>query len=743
MPSSVDTALRTSTVFLVMLSYLALTSVSTFGVEVVLVAVAVLAAAPILERIDRKTPNYRRVTSTITLIFALVALPQMVLRLGVLVALTILCMYIQSYLLVHEKKVRDYQYIFLMAFFLVVSACAQNPEASLGLVVPFFILAIVWAFGMLQIRKDVATAPEMPTGTLLPVAERDRFVPAEGTVLHEQPRLISGNLTIYLAFTAAGCFLLSLAIFAVTPRMEVGMLGGSSINIRPSAVDDSVNLAKGGRIGSSTEPIMRVKFPDEPDGKYEGPLFWRVTALNRYLGSEWDRVRVDEQDFSDWRPRRHHDPASPVRRVTQEIYLDDPPGFGVPCLPYPIDAVATPRSSATLEHDRSGDFTIFALRRRSPVLNYEVLSDVGSPAPEALRKYPERFAAHRGQRGFPFLYERVMGLRSYNILTQEDLSEESRQLAQQITNEYDNPYDKASAIVQWFQGARFVYSLSVPSPGDMDPIEFFLHRTRAGNCELYASAMALMLRSLGIPARVVSGYRGGEWTPGDQAYFVRRNMAHMWVEVYFIDHGWVTFDPTPATDTETRVGAISRYISRNILNFKMIWFRDVVGYTGGIRMSDLRNLSLGLVWFDFNMIRETVLQRPLLSGIVPKIVLWGSLLAGAVAGIFLLIVRRPRITVKRFTFTRDQIRATRLFGRLKRRLRGLGAQCTGRTAAEIYRNLDRDLLQYAGPIGEVMIAYRDARFGGRPLDRKRYAALNRTIRGLGKTRGNGNQATNR
>ena len=740
MPKSVDSALRISTALLVMLSFFGLTSVSSFGVETVLVAIAVLAIAPITERIDGRTPHFRRVTMLLTLAFSLVLLPQLIASLGVLVALTILCIYIQGYLLLHRKSVRDYQYIFLMAFFLLVSACAQNPEPVFGLVVPFFTLAIVWSFGMLQIRKDATATPDIPLGVLLAKTPKDRFVPSEGVAPQEQPRVIGGNLIGYLMLTAACCFVLSLAIFALTPRMEVGMLGGSDLNLSPPDVPNTVNLKQGGRIGSSQEPVLRVRFPEEEGGKYDGDLYWRVTTLNRYIGSRWDRVPIDEDEFKDRahqqaRSEGHTPRSQPLRStqrpVFQEIYLDAPPAFGIPCLSLPRWAQAR---NAQLDWDRAGDLTVIARRQRNSALDYEVMSDVSQPDPETLRQCPERHTDLRRRRGFPFLYRADMDMQPYEVLTQEDLPEEVRRLARELTGPYDNPYDQAQAIMRWFDESGFAYTLTVPSPGNMDPVEFFLLQSHAGHCELYASAMALMLRSVGIPARVVSGYRGGEWVESDSAYIVRKSMAHMWVEVYFIDHGWVTFDPTPKSDLpELQISALSRFLSRNILKAKMMWFRDVVGYSGGIRLADLRNLSLGLMWFDFDLVSES-LRQPILSGIVPRIVFWLAILGAVPVGVGFLLTRRPGKSGPRITYTPDQVRATRLYGQLKRRLRRMGLDCAGKSAGEIYRSLDGNFLEYAGPIGEVVHTYREARFGGRPLSRRRYVELDRVIRSVGRQR---------
>jgi hypothetical protein len=83
----------------------------------------------------------------------------------------------------------------------------------------------------------------------------------------------------------------------------------------------------------------------------------------------------------------------------------------------------------------------------------------------------------------------------------------------------------------------------------MDVVEYFLFEQRRGYCEQFSSSLAVMARSLGIPARVATGYAPGEYNPFTGLYEVRASDAHAWVEVYFPGYGWSTFDPTPSFDS--------------------------------------------------------------------------------------------------------------------------------------------------------------------------------------------------
>jgi transglutaminase-like putative cysteine protease len=126
-------------------------------------------------------------------------------------------------------------------------------------------------------------------------------------------------------------------------------------------------------------------------------------------------------------------------------------------------------------------------------------------------------------------------------------------LARTITSNATDPFDQAQAIYNYFRapGNGFTYSTNTGAKVTGDPLVDFLFHNKTGFCEQYASAMAVMLRTLGIPSRVGIGFTNG-YTSGDHVVITSQD-AHAWVEVYFPGYGWVTFDPTPLTDGRTQV----------------------------------------------------------------------------------------------------------------------------------------------------------------------------------------------
>jgi len=146
----------------------------------------------------------------------------------------------------------------------------------------------------------------------------------------------------------------------------------------------------------------------------------------------------------------------------------------------------------------------------------------------------------------------------------------------------------------------FRYTLNVSRSGDEEPISAFLFKHRFGHCEYFAAAMTLMVRSLGIPARVVNGFKGGEYNPFDGAYKIRERDAHSWVEVYIQQSGWVPFDPTPhaagtAGGPARMFGTLSKFY--DFLETK--WIISVVGYDGvhqAALTNAFRTMMYRLIW---------------------------------------------------------------------------------------------------------------------------------------------------
>jgi hypothetical protein len=113
-----------------------------------------------------------------------------------------------------------------------------------------------------------------------------------------------------------------------------------------------------------------------------------------------------------------------------------------------------------------------------------------------------------------------------------------------LTRNQSTVYDKARAVEAYLRTFHYTTDV-VPPPTDRDAVDYFLFEMKEGYCDYFASAMSVMLRSIGIPARVASGYASGDRATPSDPFTIRDSNAHSWVEVYFPRYGWIEFDPTP------------------------------------------------------------------------------------------------------------------------------------------------------------------------------------------------------
>ncbi len=162
--------------------------------------------------------------------------------------------------------------------------------------------------------------------------------------------------------------------------------------------------------------------------------------------------------------------------------------------------------------------------------SYTVLSSLSDADPQSLRN-----AGNSYPQG---ILERYLQL-------PPDFSQRVRDLAAEVTKGQTNAYDKVTALETYLRGFQYNEKIPAPPPG-RDGVEYFLFDIKQGYCDYYASALVVMARSLGIPARIATGYAQGEYHAELGAYRVKEADAHSWPEVYFPAYGWVEFEPTAA-----------------------------------------------------------------------------------------------------------------------------------------------------------------------------------------------------
>jgi protein-glutamine gamma-glutamyltransferase len=176
--------------------------------------------------------------------------------------------------------------------------------------------------------------------------------------------------------------------------------------------------------------------------------------------------------------------------------------------------------------DRTGSF--FNPSHNNSKIRYQGTARIPLIAPAELRAAPTDYPEE---------------IRDTYLQLPRQLDPRVKKLAEDVTSHLTNDYDKA-ANIQRYLITNYGYTLNLTDAGK-DPLAYFLFTRRAGHCEYFATAMTIMLRSIGVPARYVTGFLPGEYNDVGGDYIIRGSDAHAWVEVYFSGYGWMTFDPTP------------------------------------------------------------------------------------------------------------------------------------------------------------------------------------------------------
>jgi hypothetical protein len=690
----------------------------------VAIPVALLALMPLGEWLDGRFTRYRTATAAISIAYVTISVA-LIPFMDLLANVVNLVIFIQAYAFLHRKKPRDYLHLLLMAFFMMLAASVQLPDPEIGAAMLLLLLCAIAAMVILQIRGEMDKAG--PNGTV-DILSLDEHEPS----LAGLPKGFDLGVLNSVTAIAAAAVALTVVLFIAIPRMEAGLLGRNDPTLFRTGVSQTADLAQGGRLAPSSAAIMRVEFPDEPGAQFNGPMFWRCASLDYYQDPQWRRKGLTPnagligfalmpREILDAANRKAgavaREPRPGKRVVRQSIYIQDAPAEGVPALSL-VQRMQVPpdERGVILTWDRNADHSILLTRRGQRWLQYDAWSEIDEYKPEQLRAAPDT-------------YRREMSARDYDVLTFNTLQPRSVALVQRITQGKTNTYDKVAAIAAYLGQRRFQYSLDAPALPQKQPIDAFLHDVRTGHCELFASAMALMVRSLGIPARVVSGYRGADWSGLDGSYTVREDMAHLWVEVYFIGVGWATFDPSPADAQSAALGRnpLLRFLSRQLLVAKMLWYRNVVSFNSGAQIAALRNVRTGVWGLKEGLFNWGSQQTPQFKpGPAFAALLMLLLLASAVAA---GLVRWTRAAAHvRYPLTRDQGRAVRLYRRLLRKLERAGIKCKGLAAEEIQAALAATRPAALAGASTLLFAYNEARFGGRPLPPQSYRNLAKSLR---------------
>jgi len=414
---------------------------------------------------------------------------------------------------VHRE--RDYVYLAILSFGMVLAAAVLTVDSLFFIIFCVFVLLAVMTFVSMEMRRSwIAAQPASPSE----VRDLRDFSRLPGSVSRSCVLLV---LSIVLG---------TVALFFLIPRKpSAGYLSAlASRSELATGFSEEVRLGEIGKIQQSSAVVMHVTFA--PGTKVPSDLRWRGVALTNFDGRRWTGPRDGGQPAPNQNGTISTTPymsrlyVAKGRRISYNVALEP---FGSRVFFVLPEALLISGRYQMLQIDLTG--SIFNTDTTRAITDYGVLSELPSRTPPAVQ------AAGNAGVG-PMIYQQMP----------DNLDPRIAELADQVSRNENTPFQKAIAIEKYL-ATNYGYTLQQPSVAPPDPIANFLFVRKQGHCEYFASAMVLMLRTIGISSRVVNGFHGGQYNDVTGSYIVRASDAHSWVEAYFSGYGWYTLDPTPSS----------------------------------------------------------------------------------------------------------------------------------------------------------------------------------------------------
>ena len=490
---------------------------------------------------------------------------------NILLALGHTLIYLAMVKRVCPRSLRDDWFLMLQGLAMVVIGAFMSQGDLVGGLLVAWALASLWTMALLHLTRE---SGRVDPGQQPPPDPAD---PYPGLV--DRPFAVS-SLKIALTTLALGG-----VIFLAMPRW--GSTGGGhrggDVTRHLSGFSETVKLGQIGEILENDSIVMTVELYDRARGgpriRPEDDLLWRGVPLASYADGGWSREAVDPEANT-------IDRAPPPSAVLRQRIKIEPTGTAILFGLRPMFRAAYgSRNENPLGYSPT-DATLYRPDDfRNEQFEYEVLSAANPRTPQ-----PDEWLAgpvdleiyHRPE---PLILRRGL------LDLPDGLKAQLAALAEPIVRAIPahEVEARARALEGWLRDSRqFRYSVSMArGEAGVDPVLDFLQTRKSGHCEYFASALALLLRSVDIPSRVVNGFKGGDWNDLASVIYVRQKHAHSWVEalrpVKDARHPeWFTLDPTPAAEREESVALVGGDLGKRVRPLsdylRYIWVFYIVGF---------------------------------------------------------------------------------------------------------------------------------------------------------------------
>ena len=607
----------------------------------------------------------------------------------------LIALMVQKLFTLRERK--DFLHLYAISLMELLGAAALTLELWYAAVFAAYLLTAIWTLLLFHLYSE---------------AEEARLAGAAAGPSSQarQPGTITSRFFWSTNGIAVGALGLTLMIFIVTPRIGAGFFEKNRGElIRVSGFSEKVDLGMVGSVKLDNTVVMRVEFPD-----HKGPLteraYFRGASYDVYDGRSWSNTLRDRQvlprspegDFVVARDRLP-DSSLGLRQDILVEALDTSVLFGLPF----VESVKG--AFSVVQIDGMGDVSLPYV----PATRFQY----------SVRSIPVRYSADARRNTPPGEVESVRR----RFLQLPAVSPRVGELARQIVRPASSPYAMAAAVERHLK-QNYQYSLDVGTTPTVNPVEDFLFTRKTGYCDHYATAMVMLLRTLGVPSRLATGFAQGEWNDVGNYYTVRQRDAHAWVDVYFQNSGWVTFDPTPNIPLALPHPLVVR-IGKVLDSVRLKWDRFVIRYSfrdqvtmaqglrdqgEAVRARATAGVAMLLRWGS--ELRSGITQAGRSHG---RLIFGGAVVLCGLAGLVLARrFQRGHWWTHRQSGgpTTQQVAAFKIYSRMLKLLGSRGLQkAPGMTPLEFAERIAREWMAASRFVTPITELYCRVRFGQIPL----------------------------
>jgi protein-glutamine gamma-glutamyltransferase len=443
---------------------------------------------------------------------------------------------------IFKSEFNDYLFGYLIAIVCLLIGAIFEQSVAFGLIFLAFNLVLSWCLILYTLMSD-RNKSNSPPSTFNKSGKNE-------TPGYALLSWTSGIVVLSFAITTL--------IFISFPRFGLGFISLNTPSSPISGFSDTVTLGDVGKIKQNPAVVMRVEYTQgDKNYKPKSEILWRGVVLDHYDGKTWTSTLPEEFETQN-RPGTGLSLfriSNPKEVVKQNIYMES---FNAPYLFTHGIPLFMDGNFIHMQMDKN--FVFKTLDPNSGPRKYSLISEISDSDMSYSMNMP-----HSDPLLFPSRF-----------LQLPNISTKIYELADRLTQGAQSEQDQARNILNHF--SDFKYTLEMENDPDKTALEHFLFERKEGHCEYFASAMVILLRSAGIPARLVNGFAGVEWNDMGNYLIIRQQHAHSWVEAFIPGKGWSVFDPTPP-DPALVSPATLNPLQKSMDFLRMSWQRYVIRYS--------------------------------------------------------------------------------------------------------------------------------------------------------------------